>query len=517
MRYRIFVVMLAAALLFGGCAGQKAFLPDPVTTDLSWILEEPAASSPTGPDEVQIQIHLDNTQSIYGFAGLEGALVKTMVHLTDQAYFDDAITTWTLEPREGSKTLEWQKRDPRFLQATLVKKDNALYTIKGEDLEDGAGGPMSTAFSGEADPNTVKVVVTDLLEQENSLSSLVAYTRALFASDSHQQLRLYLAKAPYDGRVSFPVILSEKEQFAVKGCEYKGNRPFVIIAAGPASGVERFHEILSETGVKFTEFMVENQRTLEDLEIIKEASPVMTNNIFVSAPSEAKCSLDVESLAAEDCFAFRYRKYSAQKENASRVSLLIEVPAGQALTLGDLCWWEWVQPASGETLPEGEETTAPEYLWLPCAAPSDAVLELRCLEPGTALSDRGAEESGIDDIVIPSGKWVYELSILMEGENFLPKAYAVEAALTTGIPGNSLAAVEPFREFSTSFSSYGLLYDTLKEGKVAEEDKDAAKALRDGTLSRIPDLELLLKALADLDADGSARHVETVRIILQNY
>lgn len=487
-----------------GCAGERADLPDAVTVEPEWSQEE--NEKDTGPPmEPEILVHLDNTQSTHGFAGKCGAMLDTVSSITDRACFDDKVSTWILEPKAGSKILEWQERNPRFLQSALVKEDWDLYTINDENFAKGTGGPLRTVFGGEADPANVRVLITDLLEQESCLESLSQYVEALFRDDGHQQLRIYIANAPFKGKVSFPVIVGEK--FGIRNSEFTGQRPFVVIAVGPAAGVEKFHEIISASGVDFTEFMVENHRQEPKVSMEITAGDVMQNEIFVNDPAAAKCSVDVEAMEMEDCFAFRYHKYSAQKARASRVSILVTVDAGTVLTKDDVRWWEWTEP----------EEEGADALWVPCGAPEDAVLEVKKLSAGAAISDRTAEESGISDITIPRGKTVYEISLRM-GE--ASKAYAVELGLNTPLPGNALAELDSFQIFDTSFAHYGMVSDADKILAAEEStpaERKAAETLKIETLSRIPDLQLLLSALAEMDDSSTGTRVGSVKIILQNY
>lgn len=521
MKQLICIAALALMFLLSGCTGQHDPLPEPVTMTPEWTTDTGQEPSEP-PGDLQIRIHLDNTQSTHGFAGKDDNIIRMLTELTDWARFPGNISTWILEPIKGTKTLEWHQREPQFLQSALFRDEWELYTINDEDFPDNSGGPISTLFSQTADPNTLMVLVTDMLEQQSCLDPLTRYVEDLFQSDSHQQVRVYVADSAFDGKASYPVIIGER--FAIRSSMFEGRRPFAVIAAGPAEAMDQLHQTMARCGVEFTEFMAENRRQPAETGLTVSASPVMQQNIFITDPADARCSLDVEPLQAlEGCFAYRYHKYSAQKDPISRVSVLVEVDAGCQLTPGDITWWAWQQdlPAATEPVTEATETTEPPvWAWIPCAPPADAVLEIRRLEPGSALSDRSADESGVADITIPTGKWVYEVSILMAGDSFADKAYALELEMKTPLPANPLAKTENFQKWSTTFAAYSSLLqinEILADADSAPDEAKAAQSLKSALLSRIPDLELLLRALAAMDTGATETRAATVRIILQNY
>lgn len=487
--------VLALALLLSACTPEPA-APASVAFAPEWDASAAGSADEPTPDILLFQ---DLTQSMLGFSGsADSPIARTVLSLTNRARFSSNWHTYLLEPDEG-RDLQWQECNPLLLAAAVVNDhDKSSYTTSGDFDQ---GGPLSSVFCTEADPGQVSVLVTDLLEQEGQLSSLYAYAADLFAAESHQQLYIAIADSPFCGRVSYPAI--EGEALVVRGTHYEGQRPFAVIAAGPAEGVSQVRSLLHETDVAFEEFLVENMRPPAKAITLKPA-PVLAHNILVGDMALARCTLDLAPLDTLDgCNAFFYSKVSADHTRTARLSLQGLTSAGVELKLVRPRWMQWLPV---ETVPQtsatedaaGETEPTVTWAWTPCEPPEGITLELRAIDGGSAVPGHTPEQSGLEDLTIPDGMAMQELSLIL-GEETAGSAYSLQADLITDAEPSTLASSVPFQRWSISFSLYG----------QAAHDPSI--------LTRIPDLCLLLDALAGLDDSSTHALVGEVRIVIQNY
>lgn len=482
----LFLIALTALLLFGGCAAEEQ-VNAPVTAAPALTEDVPVTAEP----EPEIRILQDLTKSMLGFAGSDqSAISRTVLALTNHARFDSDWHTCLLEPDED-RDLQWEACNPLLVAAALINKnDDSSYTTAGDFDE---GGPVYSVFSGEPDPGQVRVLITDLMEQEGQLGVLCEYTEQLFRAESHQQLYIAAANSAYSGRVSFPKI--EGEEVVIDGCQYQGERPFVIIAAGPRTGIDELRAVLAESGVDFAEFLVENRRDA-GLEVVFAPAQTLTQEILVGDMSQAHCTIDLTPIAGIEG-GYIYDKVSADHTRSAQLALHALTEA--ELSLGSRSWMCWQQlPASEETIPdETTEAPAAQWGWVPCDPPEGVRVELHTLEGGSAIAAQTAEHSGLEDIAVPQGKRLYELRVQL-GEETAGTAFCLRTELVTPV-ANPLASAAPFEQWDISFSLYG---------KAAEDP---------AILQRIPDLGLLLNALTGLDAAEPCDKVGEILLVIQNY
>lgn len=478
----IYAVALAVAIMLAGCMVSDAPSMEPVNLAPDWL--EPKEISPG--DNPEIQIFFDNTQSMVGFAGVTDSPISTVaVGLTNLGRFEDRIRTYKLVPDGEQEQLVWKEEDPLVIASSILVKDKTGYTYTGEFQH---GGPLTAAFQSEAQPNQVKVLVTDLLEQESELDILTTYVQNLFQCDSHQQLRLYLMNSSYDGFVSYPVVKEEKLQ--IQTTYYAGTRPFVIIVAGPVEGTEEIHQMLMGLGLEFTQFMVENHRP-NPQQLSFQPGQVLTENILVEDSDQIQgCTINLEAHPTlKGSLAYSFRKVTVNKSPFSRLSLTAETDKKTDLSLGQVTWFQWTA--------EEDDDGAVTYRWQSCDPPEKIKLSLSTLAPGPAIFGRDAVETGLEDITVPSGCRLWELSVLSEEVG--DEAYAVQAEVTVPVAQNLLSSTDAFDPYDIAFAAYG------------NADKDPE------ILKRIPDLKLMLSALAKLDNTDREAAVANIQLIIQNY
>lgn len=479
----IYAVALAVAIMLAGCMVSDVPSMEPVNLVPDWL--EPEEISPGDPDP-EIQIFFDNTQSMVGFAGITDSPISTVaVALTNLGRFEDKIRTYRLVPEGELAQLTWKEEDPLVIASSILTKDTTGFTYTGDFVH---GGPLTAAFQSEAQPNQVRVLVTDLLEQESELNILTTYVENLFQCESHQQLRLYLVESPYDGFVSYPVVKEERLQ--IQTTYYAGTRPFVIIVAGPVEGTEEIHQILMGLGLEFTDFMVENHRPKAQQLSFRPAQ-ILTESILIEDSNQVQgCTVNLEPHPIlKDSLAYSFRKVTANKSPFSRLSLIAETDKKTDLSLGQVDWFQW-------TAQEGEDG-AVTYLWQSCDPPEKIKLSLSTLAPGPAISERNALETGLEDITVPSACRLWELTVL--NEEIGEQAYAVQVEVTVPVAENQLSATEVFDPYDIAFAAYG----------QADQDPNILK--------RIPDLKLMLNALSKLDNTDREAAVANIQLIIQNY
>lgn len=485
-----FLIALVVVGLLGGCAAEEA-APAPVTHAPEW-------TEPTAAAEVRdpaVLIHMDLTKSMRGFSGWEdSAISRTLVELMNQARFNTRWSAYLLEP-DGNRDLQWEACNPLLVTAAMINvKDESSYTMAG-DFDD--GGPVYSLFHRQADPQQVNVLITDLLEQEGQLNAIYEYTEQLFRADSHQQLYIAVANSPYSGWVSFPKVVDEK--ITIEGCNFEGERPFAVIAAGPKAGVESFRSVLKDSGVKFEEFLVENRRE-SGIRVELEPGQILGENILIEDMEQAHCIIDLAPMEEIES-GFVYNKVSANHSHSAQLALYALADPELELGLENQRWLCWQQlPGSGE--PTQEQGTAPTaeaelWDWVPCDQPEGLAIGLSQVESGSAIAGQTAEHSGLEDIAVPEGRGLQELRVHLD-EQMAGTAYAFQADLVTEVH-NPLASSAPFADWDISFSLYG---------KAAEDPS---------ILQRIPDLGLFLNALTRLDAAEHVELVGQVRFVIQNY
>lgn len=482
--YAVALVALTVAITLAGCMVSAPSM-EPVNLVPDWL--EPEEISPGEPDP-DIQIFFDNTQSMVGFAGIADSPISTVaVALTNLGRFEDRIQTYKLVPDGAQQQLIWKEEDPLVIASSILIKDKAGYTYTGEFQH---GGPLTAVFQTEAQPTQVKVLVTDLLEQESELDILTSYVENLFQCEGHQQLRLYLMNSSYDGFVSYPVVKEERLQ--IQTTYFTGSRPFVIIVAGPVQGAEEIHQILMGLGLDFSQFMVENHRP-KPQQLSFQPSQVLGKSILVEDSDQIKgCTVNLESNPIlKGSLAYSFRKVTANKTPFSRLSLTAEADRKTDLSLGKLTWFRWTSEKDEED--DGEVT----YLWQPCDPPDGITVTLSTLRPGAAIPGRDAAETGLEDITVPAGRQLWELSVL--SEELDDKAYAVQVEVTAPLEDNQMSSTGLFDQYDVAFAAYG---NADKEPNI---------------LTRIPDLKLMLTALAKLDNSNREAAVANIQLIIQNY
>lgn len=485
-----FLIALVAVGLLSGCAVEEAALA-PVTHTPEWI---ETAAVPELP-EPAVLIHMDLTKSMRGFSGWEdSAISRTLLELTNQARFNSRWSTYLLEP-DNDRDLQWEACNPLLVTAAMINvKDESSYTMSG-DFDD--GGPVYSLFHRQADPQQVYVLITDLLEQEGQLNTIYAYTEQLFRADSHEQLYIAIANSEYSGRVSFPKI--EGEKIIITGCDFEGERPFAVIAAGPKAGVQEFRRVLLDTEVDFKEFLVENRRD-SGIRLDLELAHILDRNILIEDMAQAHCTIDLAHMEALEG-GFVYSKVSANHSHSAQLALHALVDPKLELRMEGQRWLSWQQHSvTGE--PEQTQDTAPtepleQWGWVACDLPEGVTVGLSQVESGNAIAGHTAEHSGLEDIAVPDDRVLQELRVHLD-EQTSGKAYAFQADLVAQV-SNPLASTAPFADWDISFSLYG-------------------KAVEDpSVLQRIPDLELFLNALIGLDAAENQDTVGRIRLVIQNY
>lgn len=480
------LVALMVIGLFGGCAAPEA-VRTPVAYAPEWT---EAAAAPEIPVP-QVRIHMELTKSMMGFSGQEDSSIsRTLLELMNEARFNTRWSAYLLEP-DQDKDLQWEECNPLLVTAAMINVDDrSSYTITGDFDE---GGPVYSLFHRQPDPLGVNVLITDLMEQEGQINALLEYVQQLFRADSHQQLYIAIADSPFSGRVSFPKIVGE--EFKIGGCDFEGERPFAVIAAGPRAGVEEVRRVLSGSGVDFKEFLVENRRDA-NVSVEMEPAQILGQNILIEDMAEAHAIIDLSPMKGING-GFVYDKVSANRARSALLVLHTLVEPDLKLSLGQQGWMRW------ERLPAPEEQgTAPtEYTerwgWIPCDSPEGVTIVFGTVESGSAIAGQTAERSGLEDITVPGQSVLWELRMYLD-EQMEGTAYAFEAELVMPVQ-NPLASAAPFAQWDISFSLYG------------RADKDPS------ILKRIPDLGLLLNALTGLDAAEDSISVGRIRFIIQHY
>ena len=485
-----FLIALVAVGLLSGCAVEEAALA-PVTHTPEWIetaavpeLQEPA-----------VLIHMDLTKSMRGFSGSEdSAISRTVLELTNQARFNTLWSTYMLEPDKG-KDLQWEACNPLLVTAAMINvKDESSYTMTG-DFDD--GGPVYSLFHRQADPRQVNVLITDLLEQEGQLNTIYEYTEQLFRADSHQQLYIAIANSRYSGWVSFPKI--EGEEIIIEGCNYEGERPFAVIAAGPRAGVEAVRSVLEGSGVDFEEFLVENRRD-SGIRIVMEPAQLLSQNILIEDPSQAHCIIDLAPMAQIEG-GFVYSKVSANHSYSAQLALHTLMDPELEVYLVNQRWlcWQQLPEATEPTQLQATEPTENTELWdwVSCDPPEGITIGFGPVEAGSAIAGQTAQHTGLEDLTVPEHRVLQELRVHL-AEQTAGAAYGFQADLVTPVQ-NPLASSAPFAQWDISFSLYG------------KADKDPT------ILQRIPDLGLFLNALIGLDAAEDTDTIGQIRFVIQNY
>lgn len=476
--------------ILGGCAREEV-APAPVTLAPEWT---EAAVVPEIPDPAML-IHMDLTKSMRGFSGWEdSAISRTLLELTNQARFNSRWSTYLLEP-DNDKDLQWEACNPLLVTAAMINvKDESSYTMSG-DFDD--GGPVYSLFHRQADPQQVNVLITDLLEQEGQLNAIYEYTEQLFRADSHQQLYIAIANSQYSGRVSFPKI--EGEEIIITGCDFEGERPFAVIAAGPKAGVEAIRSVLRDTGVDFEEFLVENRRD-SGIRIAMEPAQFLSQNILIEDPSQAHCIIDLAPMTQIEG-GFVYSKVSANHSCIAQLALHTLTIPELELHLANqhwLCWQQLPEAADPTQDRETEPTENTElWGWVPCNPPEGITIGFGPVASGSAIAGQTAQHSGLEDLTVPDHRVLQELRVHL-AEQTAGAAYGFQADLVTQVH-NPLASSAPFTQWDISFSLYG------------KADKDPS------ILQRIPDLGLFLNALIGLDAAKNSDTVGQIRFVIQNY
>ena len=472
--YTILTLVIAVLLVLSGCASKSATVPPAVTYTPLWT-----ESRDTGPEpsNSKIRIHWDNTQSMMGYAGqIDSPAAKLAVELTNLSRFDERVTTYRLIP-DGDNHLIWKAEDPLIVASSVLVKDKSAYTFAGDFAH--GGGPLTATFK-DGPTGDVNVLVTDLLEQESELDVLTTYVTNLFKSKFHQQVRIYIFESHYDGYTSYPVVVGN--QLNIQTTYYKGKRPLAVVVAGQAGGVEEVHNALMSTGIKFAEFMVENQRP-QQAQVSFLPGQALGANILVDDYASSNCTINLKANPfLEDAHSYSYSKITANKQPFSRLSLLGDADPATALSLGRVIWYHWSPSEDGT------------YFWESCDAPEGMILELSVMEPGQAIPGRDQTETGVPDITRP----VWEMSIL-SSELVTGHAYAVQLEVVAPVAGNPLADATRFEAFDAAFAAFG----------NAGNDQSV--------LTKIPDLRLMLSALAKLDASQEQEVVGDVRIVVQAY
>ncbi len=357
-------IIICISILFTGCKW-ALFHRNPPTV-LNSIPDFMNKTATDGSDNrsfpIELNLFYDNTKSMQGYingdSGKEfsNTFIKTtdvLCSIMESADFDGSVV-YRLEENNGNHILEWEDFETSDFSECYTKKNFYSFS-ENSHFESSTNGPLQSLFSGGNDSpvdfDKLNVFITDMNEQNLNNTDLAKKIYDATKNQKDYSILLYCINSEFHGMVYVPTDKVKDEHRPMKEYDYKGYKPFYLLAVGKTYDIVEFSKRLSkgfedkqltEGKDYFRADILSNYglKTVELENIITESKKFNRNELYVPNTfiegDNTQLNMNVENILWKElfknqqCNALCFRHYetlqSKTEKNKAKINIYIPFP-----------------------------------------------------------------------------------------------------------------------------------------------------------------------------------------------